>query len=447
VSAFGPYTSVAGVRTEQIAVYGVGLVALMSMRWASVKLPRMAVLVAALLGSEASVAVVGTLAPVIDRSGYSVGDAVAGLDNLILPIVVLICVWSLLTTGVDKRRLIEVVCRVVVVAMCVNTEVAYWSQIHDLTPLLSHFWDNTISVGDAFTGTVAGHSAQLGRYTGIFNQPVEAGEMYSIALLAAIYLYRAKPARLALAGMLIAIGGILTVSKVFLLVGLPIGVWQVLRQSSQRGRRLTLLIAGVLAAVALTQSGIGPTWIGGSFLIRLLHPANSGSLLDLYTAGRIGGESSLHLVADAVIHNSPWFGFGAGGVAAPYDNAWIEALSVAGLVGAAIYTAVLLALAAIWIRRRTLMDPEHSRLAGGLVLLAVGASVGLPALTANRVATIMWLLIALLLLTSPHTGRSPVTSGRPGVDRQVNISLAEAPAEPHQSGLHASGDELQPTPR
>ncbi|GAA5179733.1 hypothetical protein GCM10023322_10450 [Rugosimonospora acidiphila] len=421
VAAFGPYTSVAGVRTEQVVVYGVGAAALLSTRWTGMRLSRAAVLVATLLAGEIVIAVVGTLVPVVDLSPYVVGSVLPGLDNLILPLVVLASVWTLLAAGADRDRLLRVACRVVVLAMCANTVVAYLSQLHDLTPLLARFWDNTVDAGDASTGTVAGNAAQLGRFTGVFNQPAEAGEMYSIALLAAIYLYRAKSVRLVLAGLLLGIGGVLTISKVFLLVGLPIAVWQLLRVSTQRGRRLTLLATGIFAVAALAESGIGPDWIGGGFLDRLLHPGDSSGLLDLYTGGRIGGVSSLHLVSDAVLHNSPWFGYGAGGLAAPYDNGWIEALAVAGLFGVALYTGILLVLAAGWLRRHALMSEAQARLAGGLIVLAAGASVGLPALTANRVATVMWLLLALVLLSEPLAVPRAVP-----VEREVPVPVEPA---------------------
>ncbi len=360
-------------------------------------------LVVVLLAVEMLLALVGALAPVANISQFHVGSPLAGLDNLVLPVVVLVSVWTLLAAGADRRRLLTVTCRVVVLAMCANAVIAYWSQVHDLTPLLSRFWDNTVPVADASTGTVAGRAAQLGRYTGAFNQPAEAGEMYGIALLAAIYLYLDRSVKLAVSGILISVGGILTVSKIFLLVGLPVGVWQVLREPAQRVRRLTLLITGILTLVTLALFRVAPTWIGGDFLTRLLHPEEAKGLLDLYTGGRLGGSSSLREVTVAVLDNSPWFGFGAGGLSAPYDNGWVEALCVAGVVGATIYTATLLVLAATWIRRHIRMDLAEARLSGGLVVVAVAASVGLPALTANRVATIIWLLLGLSLLAPSLT--------------------------------------------
>ncbi|GIH14814.1 hypothetical protein [Rugosimonospora africana] len=440
IAAFGPYTPLAGIRAEQVVVYGLCAVALASLRWCQFRFTRAAALVFGLLTAETLVAVFGALVPVPELTGFGRASTLAGLDNLALPLAVLITLWTLLDMGADRKRLLAIVCRVVIWAMCLNAVLAYVSQAHDLTPMLSRFWDNTV-VENTVTDTVAGRASQLGRYTGIFNQPAEAGEMYSIALLAAIYRYRSNLLRFAGASLLITVGGLLTVSKVFLLVGLPIAVWQVLRQSHGRGRRVVLLAAAVIAVAGLAQSGVGPQWIGGDFLAQLLRPGTNGDMLHLYTGGRLGDSSSLQTIVAAVLHDSPWFGFGAGGLAVPYDDAWVEALCVAGLCGAILYTMLLAVLALSWYRRRLPPDPGQSRLAqsqltqsrvaqpqlaqsrlaqsrlgGGIVLLVIGASVGLPALTANRAATIAWLMIGLVLLAPPgdtdaNTGTAPAGVG------------------------------------
>jgi hypothetical protein len=422
VAAFGPYTPVSGIRTEQAVVYGLCAVALMSLRWCRLRFTRAAVLALGLLTAETLVAVLGTVMPVPELTGFGRASALAGLDNLALPLAVLVTLWTLMDLGADRERLLALVCRVVIWAMCLNAVLAYLSQGHDLTPVLSRFWDNAV-VGNTVTDTVAGRASQLGRYTGIFNQPAEAGEMYSIALLAAIYHYRSDLLRFAGTSLLITVGGLLTISKVFLLVGLPIAAWQVLRQSHGRGRRFVLLAAAAVAVAALAQSGVGPQWIGGDFLAQLLHPGANSDALRLYTGGRLGNSSSLDTVVAAVLQRSPWFGYGAGGLAVPYDDAWVEALCVAGLCGAVLYTMLLATLAVCWLRRRVPAGSggarsARSRLGGGLVLLVIGASVGLPALTANRVATIAWLLIGLILL-SPGSDSDPRATGLNATDSRA----------------------------
>jgi hypothetical protein len=416
-AAFGPYL-LGGIRTEQAAVYGTVGVGMLLCLWLRVRPSSVGLLVLGLLVAEWLVAFVGAALPALDLSPSARGSALAGLDNLTLPIAALGVAWMLQADGADPGRLTRVVCRVTVAAMCVNAVVAFWSQTHDLTPLLRHFWD---SQGLTGSDSVAGRSAQLGRFTGIFNQPAEAGLMYSIALLAAVFLLRQRPGRLAAVGAMLIIGGVLTVSKVFLLVGLPVALWQTLRSPGRQRRFLAFTAAaGVLFAAG--RSDIVPPWIGGRFLNRLFHP-DGGGLLELYTAGRFGQGATLHQVTAAVLRDAPGFGFGAGGLAVPYDNGWVEALAVAGIAGACLFTAVLVALWWAW-HRSWPLDGDVRRLAGGLLAVATGASVGLPALTANRCATVVWLLLALLIIPArrrpaSYSSREPVRAI--GVDADTSI--------------------------
>jgi hypothetical protein len=357
--------------------------------------------VLALLVCLALVAAAGALAPAPVTTPVPGGSVGAGLDNLLLPVAVVLTVRTALGAGIDRRRALRTACLLLVVGMCLNAVVACVSVATDLSPLLSHWWSNA-PVVDLTADTVAGRASTLGRFSGIFNQPAEAGTMFAMALLAAGYLGRRSPVAASAAAALLTVGGVLTVSKIFLLVGLPVALWQVLGQATLR--RLVPVTASV-GLVLVANRAFGAEWSGQTYLTRLLDPG--GDVVGQYTAGRIGDGSSLYRTVSVVLHDSPWFGFGAGGLATAYDNAWVEALCMAGLVGAALYTAVLVVLGVAWARRRAGMDAAAARLAGGLVLVLAGASVGVPALTANRTATVAWLLLTLLLFGLPTAGRAP----------------------------------------
>lgn len=394
-AAFGPYTPIPGARTEQVVAYGLCAAVLVLCLWQRIRPTGAGVLVAGLWGTHFLIAAAGSMQTAARPAKFGLGDPVAGFDNHLLPVAVIATAWMLLGHN-DSRRLLHAACITLVAAMCINTALAIWSINTDLTWLLRSFWAG----GEGLT---TAEKAQLGgRFGGVFNQPAEAGEMCSMALLAAIWLYRTRPWWLAVAAGLIAVGGVVAASKNFLLVGLPVGAWQLLRVSSGRQRQLVGLACLLLVLVGATRFGVGTDWAGGRMVADLLQPDGSGyGATDLYTAGRFGDRSTIGPVVDAVLAASPWFGFGAGGVLAAYDNAWLEALAVAGLTGAAIYTAVLAILAAAWWHRRPLVDKAWSQFSGGLIIVLVGASMGLPALTANRVATVSWLLVTLLLLCPP----------------------------------------------
>jgi hypothetical protein len=254
----------------------------------------------------------------------------------------------------------------------------------------------------------------MGRFSGIFNQPAEAGVMYAIGLILAVNFFRHRPMWLLATGAVLTIGGLLTASKIFLLVGLPIALWQVWRASTWRGRAWAgLVICAVVAFVQHQTSQDGDrSRIGGELLGVWLAPGDSGdSLVSLYSAGRFGENSTLADAAMIVLGESPWFGFGAKGIAIAYDSSWVEALVMAGLFGVAIHALILATLAWCWLRSRRSVAPTTARLGGGLLLIVAIGSLGLPTLTANRVATVVWLLICLLLIRPAATNDPAAAAG------------------------------------
>jgi len=394
-AVYGPYTSISGLRTEQLAVYGSVALAL-PLVW-RIRPTRQTLTLSSVWTVYALVGLLGALWP-ITAVAYGPGNTLAGLDNLALPLAVLLLAQLWLSRGADPIRLLRVACGVTVVAMCINAILAVASTYLDLTPLLSQFWGN--EAVDPSTETVAGLSAQLGRATGLVNQPAEAGSLYGIALLAAIYVLRDKPTRLAAAILLLVVGGVITVSKVFLLVGLPIASWQLLRLTGDRRRRIAVVGGSLLLfAVGAGQAGLIDEWHGSRFLAHLWEPA--GGLLEYYTGQRLGESSYLVPIIEYVLRDSPALGMGAAGLFVPYDNGWVEALVIGGVVGAIAYSLTLLLLIHAWWMQRFVVPQAESMLGGGLVLLAMMASFGFSPLTANRVATVLWVLLALTVLARP----------------------------------------------
>lgn len=395
LAAFGPYTPIPGVRTEQLAVYGAAVAATCLWPRHGTRPTGGATLIGLLLATQIAVAAMGGILPPVNTTEYQTGSFLSGLDQQTLPLAVLTIVVARGARGANPRRLLQVACTVLVAAMCLNAALALTSMTHDLTGVLAHWWTNR-GAGEVLGGQ---HAINAGRYTGLVNAPAEAGELYAAALLAAIYLYQRRAAVLLASATLITIGGVVAVSKTFLFVGLPIAGWQLLRWLAQRPSRTVAAILTAAAAVPLLLDG--RAWRGAAVLGTFFAPGGSTGL---YTAGRFGATSTLAPVVHAVMSTSPWFGFGAGGLVVALDNGWVEAMAVSGLCGVLLYTGVLLVMAAVWWRRRRGWDRATSQFAGGLVLLAVGASLGLPALTGNRVATVMWLLLALLLFARSEQG-------------------------------------------
>jgi hypothetical protein len=264
---------------------------------------------------------------------------------------------------------------------------------------LPRFWASAPQVG-----SVAARAAGNSRYTGIFDQPAEAGLAYGLALLCVIFLAHRggpRPWLLILCAAAVITGGVLSVSKVFLLGALPVAAMTVLRGRA----RIKVILCAACATAGfwlIAGTGIFPAWPAGAGAIRrLASPSAAG-----WTGLRYGAGSSLTPAVTDVLHASPWYGFGAGGLDLPYDSLWLEALTLAGMAGVILVAALLCVLGWQWLRAREALGRPEWLLAGASLVLAAGASLGIPSLTANRAGTLLWLILGLLVCPRPGIRRS-----------------------------------------
>ena len=421
---FGPYVT-GSARTEQIIVFA-SFALILIVGWPQIvnarSIPAMPFL-AAWLGLDA-IMLIGTVWRPFDPGFYGPQPVSHALAAYMLPVALMVLTWFW-TLSADGPELIRAIAPVVIGAMVVNTAVALAQLVTGKVAVLSflpRFWDTPGS-----PGSVAANAAGNSRFTGIFNQPAEAGVAYGVALFCLIYLARRREIRAgttALCAAAFITGGILTVSKVFLLGALPLAVMMTLRSPRERIR---VIVCSAVAATAFWLLGTAhllPPWPRGAVMLgALLHP--SGSLAAEYTAGRYGKGGSLGPAVSDVLHASPWYGFGAGGLTTAYDSLWLQVLVLAGIGGLILATVVLLMLALRLWRLRGVTGPAEWTLAGGVLVLAIGASLGLPSLTANRDATLVWLVLGILHRhPSPrkltwkgsvdHEGREPDVRGRRG---------------------------------
>ncbi len=408
LSAFGPYVT-GSARTEQIAVFASAMFILIT-GW-----PRM---IRAPLGpapflvgwsSLVAVMLISTVFRPFDPGFYGSQPVSHALSAMALPLALMVITWYWTLTA-DPVSLIRAVAPVAVAGMCVNAvvEIAQVSAGKAAVfGFLPRFWDAAPSAG-----SVAANAASNGRYTGIFNQPAEAGIAYGVALLALIWLARQrvwKPLAVTCAAVLLVTGGVLTLSKVFLLCALPVAVLTVLRGIARI--RVLVTAAAAVGALWLAEiAGMLPAWSGAATLGYLTRPGTS--LTAQYTAGRYGARGTLAPVTADVLRAAPLAGFGAGGLDGPaYDSLWQEVLVVSGVLGVILAAAVFVMLAWRLTALRTVLAREGWQLACGAAVLAAGASAGIPSLTANRAATLLWLVLGALV-----TARSPGRGLKEGHD-------------------------------
>lgn len=420
---FGPYV-VGGLRTEQLALYGSAAVAVVLLRH-HLRALLVGWPVLAAWGAYAATATLAALF-VESRLGWGTGSLFSGLDNALLPLATMtaVALWSrVLPAG----PLLRAFSWVIVVGMAVNAVLALLTSYVgvDDVPLLPRFW----AAGGSGT-TVAELASGSGRFSGLFNQPAEAGVAYSLAVFCLVYLLRTgtRVPRWAwlTAWALLILGGLLTLSKIFIVGGVLLTAWLVLTGRAHRvlltvSAIVTVLVSGVLGVLG---------WLGDwGASVQLQWYADSVRAGDSFaytlSAGRFGSAGDGHPppppvvktpsgepgvpdefqvpgglveVARSVLSEHPFVGVGARGLPVSYDSTWLEAVIVAGGVGVLCLLVVHVALLVRWIRLRHTLPREEWRLAGAVVLLALGSSLGMPSLTGNRESSLMWVMLSLLVV-------------------------------------------------
>jgi hypothetical protein len=429
-AAFGPYVT-PNIRTEQLAVYGAAFTLLLVLPYKLVNLRPYFPVVLPWLGLVL-IAGMGMIPPT-PHGLYAAGDPASTIDNLVLPLAVMLLIWAVIPHEMAGRAL-RTAATVVTFGAALNGVLSVIGTRTDLSFFLRPFW----SGGDG--ETTAERAAQLGRLSGIFNQPAEAGVVYGIAGLLAVWRFREKPKTMLLLLALISMGGLLSVSKVFILGGIPL-ILIYLWVSKTGAGKMGLLFSLGLVGYGVAQSGVFQQWTGFNYLARLIAPAQNQGLIEFYSAGRWNESSSMQNTFDLVMTISPLTGFGLNGLKVPYDSAWTEAAVIAGILGMVSLGVVFLALLMM---TRKIQDPALRTLARFVIVFLIGASLGIPALTANRAATIVWVVLGLLWLmakksqqeTAPAPYRLPSLTTVPDVAAMYShVAVPSVPVLPMMVGV------------
>lgn len=421
-AVMGPYL-VSGLRTEQLAFYGSAAVVVLTQRTSLLRTLAPARWLLAVWAAYALISVAGVVLPVGNGTPWESGSLFAGLDNALLPLatIITVCHWCRLWSG---EMVLATASRVLVVAMSLNAVLALAGSVIGLSemPWLRHFW-----AADGSSTFVAELAEQMGRYSGVFNQPAEAGIAYTLALLSLAYLQKrelVRPTWASVAWAALVVGGLLTLSKVFV-GGLALALLVVLAYRTRVVRTVAVAVATTAAMVGLTAAGWFSSWGASTMAGWYQYSIEVGdSPLYTLTAGRFGtpgtdGPPSIAVPmappADAaeaaevvlppagtgelvrtMIEEHPLIGVGARGLQVAYDSAWSEAVVVGGLAGMGLVLLVhlLLVISAVTGFRR--LDRVHAALLAAIVVLTLAGSMGMPALTGNRESTLLWTWLVVL---------------------------------------------------
>lgn len=331
----------------------------------------------------------------------SIATVVSHLENYAQPVAVILLLGGALggLSGQRVSRALEGSCRLLIALVSVNAVLAFLSAWVDMTMLMRYF----AGAPDAAGLTVWEYARHMGRYSGVFNQPIEAGVAYSIGLFCWIYLRRVRGARCVPDyGLLylIFLGGLLTVSKAFVVVGLALaGLYWIWTGRGSQGLWNEALEGGAALAVLAGAAGTAlqvPRWREVGQIWALMTGWAQPDALAFYTADRLGKEGTrVQGLFEGVWDEAPILGLGFGAVET-LDSGYGEFFVQGGVVALAGYVFLLLLMGGTGVRRWR--RPE-GRFLVMLVLLAAFVSVGGPVVTANRAGMAFWVLATLIYST------------------------------------------------
>lgn len=242
--------------------------------------------------------------------------------------------------------------------------------------------------------SVWSQARDVGRFSGIFNQPLEAGAFYSVALLALVYCWKHSSINKLVLGILLPLilaGGLLSLSKNFVVVGvltaLTLAIW------------IRVIPAWLAMTIAVPTAVIVPPIFikyNPDYVDSLTALYYTGGLFSALTAGRFGQEDSkVSLLFQSLFEVGDWrLGRGLGSHL-PLDNGFLEFFYQGGIVAVGGFILALVALLYYGWRDRA---ADSGRLLVALVLFTAGASLGGPAFTANRANIPLLLLIAAAIV-------------------------------------------------
>jgi hypothetical protein len=303
------------------------------------------------------------------ETGFA-GAPDAAAIRLLLPPIVLLTISLQRTT----KRLTVIACSTTVFISFILSFTALFSTLFDISAILLPFvkTDNLASVWE--------QSNSIGRITGIFNQPLEAGTFYSIALLALIYLSERKVySRQSSIIMFIAImmGGFLSLSKVFIVMGLLTAlVYSIMVRVVAKRTAITMIILSIIIVPPILG------YFNELYVNSLVDIYKEHGLLSALTAGRVGAkDTSSEVLLSRLIVSNQWFN-GAGLASySPLDNGYLEYFYQGGFFSLLGYLAFL--VNGVLLSLRSFVSKE-GKLLLCIFFFILGSSIGGPVITANR---------------------------------------------------------------
>jgi len=396
IASFGPYITGNGLRTEHFLIYGIlplAIVTLMLKKRTIISyFPLFSILLLLLF-----ITLWTFLVTFIGVKNYeSFNKVIAHLENYAQSIAIILISGAFVNLYSRERVIIifRKACLVLIILLLLNTVIAVSSIFFDISNWVRYF----VSAPGGIGVTVWSRAASMGRYSGIFNQPMESGLTYSLGLFSWVYFTQKSKNisiihHLMLFGLLL--GGILSVSKVFILIGIPLFfIYLILEGRLKYILGWRFIVSSMLSIAAIIV--ICKAWKGFGYFARLFNISGKSisELIQLYTAGRFGAEhAGLRYYFAHVWGKSPFHGLGFAAITT-FDNAYLEFFTQGGLIALFGYLSILAVIGFVGLS-------QYKRNREGLFVLILFifitvSGMGAPVVTINRFSTLFWIFLILL---------------------------------------------------
>ena len=427
IAAMGPYVfPEQGLRLEHFVIYGSLPFVLYKLQTVKYKIDNN---ISLLVKLSAGVMVIILFVSLFKDNWRTIYAFFAGMENFSQPPVLILIIYST-TLRLDQigcTRLIQFAGNAVILMLAFNTIVSISSIFYDITAFTGYFTNAGSQID--YEETVSALAKKMGRYSGIFNQPVECGLAYSTGLLVWAYLTIINNhvrLRYWVALSFLLLGGSLSVSKSFIYGGIPLFIiyWRWPAPNRLPIRKILIGCVSLVLIAVTYKSQLTESWDGLDFFLRVFDSDNYAQegTIHLITGTRFGGEEDSFIInmAIKVLNEAPLFGFGVMDVMT-FDNGYLEFFYSGGLIGIILHVAllaVILKFAMLGLR----LEPELSRLLIALWTLIIATSIGAPTLTLNRSSIFLWLFIVLIFAALSKRRSAIISYTHPANENNIAAS-------------------------
>ncbi len=343
---------------------------------------------------------------------------ISDVERLIRVVIIILISASVLQNQnlTDINKLKSSCINLFFLLLSINSLLIFYIAVSNNLPnfLLDFYW---LTTQESLNETVAGRSYLNSRITGIFLQPMESGFAYGLGFL--LLLYKNKfsfifDLKKLILIILIFIGGILSISKVFF-----IGVFFItiitlfIKLQKFIINIITLFILSIISFFIFSFVPL-EDWNGlnnYSILFEMIFSFDIELMIDALTAGRFANpESPVIQMIEQVSKFSPYLGFGAGSFAAnevPVDSGYMLFYYQTGFIGFTIFVLLIILLVVNQSVKIINIPNDDNYFIYILLLYIITTSIGSPVLFLNRSGTILWIFIMIFLV---HENKKKSTS-------------------------------------